>query len=124
MTNQETHKNLPALDFELWLEAAQQGDDTFESMRLAAIEELIASAPEQARGRLRSLQWRIDQERHLSKSPMGACIRISQMMWETLTGENGLTDHLRDLTRSCEQGDYEAEPRSYQAQVIPFRPNC
>ena len=121
MANKEIHKNLHELDFERWLDAAQQGDDTFESMRLAAIEELIASAPERDRSRLRGLQWRIDQERHLSKSPMGACIRISQMMWETLAGEDGLTDRLHDLTQSCEQGDYTTKPHPYQAQIIPFR---
>lgn len=124
MTDKETHKNLPAIDFERWLDAAQQGDDAFESMRLAAIEELIASAPEQARSRLRGLQWRIDQERHLSKSPMGACIRISQMMWETFAGKDGLTDHLHELGRPGEQGNYTAKPHSYPAQVIPFHPNC
>ncbi len=117
----ETRKSFQSLDFEQWREVAQQDAETFESMRLAAIEELIASAPEKERERLRRLQWRIDQERRLSKSPMGACIRISRMMWETLIGEEGLTDHLRQLSRSHGQRTRPAGSRPLRAQVIPFR---
>lgn len=124
MTEKESQTNLQAVAFEQWLEIAQQDADTFESMRLAAIEEIIASAPEKNRERLRCLQWRIDQERRLSKSPMGACIRISRMMWETLVGEESLTSHLHSLAESCEPGGHTAKPRPHQAQVIPFRPDC
>ncbi len=124
MTEKEPQTNLQAVDFEQWLKIAQQDADTFESMRLAAIEEIIESAPEKNRERLRCLQWRIDQERRLSKSPMGACIRISHMMWETLVGEESLTSHLHSLAESCEPGEHTAKPHPHQAQVIPLRPDC
>ncbi len=124
MTEKETQESLHTLDFEQWLDIAQQDADTFESMRLAAIEELIASAPEKDQKRLRCLQWRIDQERRLSKSPMGACIRISRMMWETLIGKEGLTAHLQSLTEPGKPGGYTVRSHPHQAQVIPLRPDC
>ena len=124
MTEKERQKSFQAMDFEHWLDIAQQDADTFESMRLAAIEELIASAPERGRQRLRCLQWRIDQERRLSRSPMGACVRISRMMWESLMGEDGLTEHIRGLNNSHKQECSTTEPHSHRAPVIPIRPDC
>ncbi|HEC15027.1 MAG TPA: DUF3135 domain-containing protein [Sedimenticola sp.] len=114
-------KNLPPLDFDLWSKVAEQDPDTFESMRLAAIEEFIESAPAERRQRLRCLQWRIDQERRLSRSPMGACIRISRMMWENLLGEEGLVRHIRYLGEPSGNQNAISRPPP-QARVIPFRP--
>ena len=122
MTEKETSKIIQSLDFTQWSNLAQQDINSFESMRLAAIEEFIESAPERQQHRLRCLQWRIDQERRLSRSPMGACIRISRMMWESLMGEDGLVSHMQQLRASCEKGDYSTKPHSYQATVIPIRP--
>ena len=121
MTEKDTQENIQALDFKVWSDLAQQDGDTFESMRLAAIEEFIGSAPEQQQHRLRCLQWRIEQERRLSRSPMGACIRISRMMWESAIGEDGLVNHIRRLKEFCEEDDNPTTPSSL-ATVIPIRP--
>jgi len=121
MTQRDAKKYLDSMDFDLWSDLAKKDINTFESMRLAAIEEFIESAPERHRHRLRCLQWRIDQERRLSHSPMGACIRISRMMWESLVGDDGLVDHLRDLSSTCKEDSLSPEPLSYQAKVIPIR---
>lgn len=113
-------ENPQSLDFDVWSELAVKDPGTFESMRLAAIEEFIESAPPERRQRLRCLQWRIDQERRLSRSAMGACIRISRMMWENLVGGDGLVEHIRYLGQS--QGDQDIVPRpAHRATIIPFR---
>jgi len=117
----DTQENIHTLDFKLWSDLAQQDSDSFESMRLAAIEEFIESAPEARKQRLRCLQWRIDQERRLSRSPMGACIRISRMMWETLMGKEGLIEHMHHLSRTDKGENDSIVPSSYQATVIPFK---
>jgi len=124
MTKKPTQKTLQPLDFKQWSNMARQDADAFESMRLAAIEELIESAPEKQKQRLRCLQWRIDQERRLSHSPLGACIQISQMMWETLMGEDGLIDHIQHLNTSCKQERFSTKSRPQQASIISIRPDC
>jgi hypothetical protein len=44
---------------------------------------------------MRKLQWRIDRERDLSKNPMAACIKLSQMMWDAVLGEQGLLETIK-----------------------------
>ena len=92
-------------------------------MRLAAIDEFIDNAPAEQRDRLRKLQWRIDQERRLARTPMNACIRISRMMWDNILGNGGLRDRFAELSGLL-QGD--SAPVSSQlsgestAEVLAF----
>lgn len=83
-----------AFDFSEWSSLASTDPKAFEKRRELAIETAIQAMPDDKQQRMRRLQWRIDQERRLSKTPMAACIRLSNMMWENVLGENGLLDHL------------------------------
>ncbi len=71
-------------DFDHWVALAKESPDTFESMRRSAIEELIESSPAASQHRLRCRQWQIDQVRQLANNPLHACIKISEMMMESL----------------------------------------
>jgi len=82
------------IDFEHWSDLAENNRSEFESLRLEAIEAFISNAPADRRERLMRLQWRIDQERSLASSAMGACVRISRLMWEQVMSERGLLEHL------------------------------
>jgi len=93
------NKKPAEMNFDAWSELARNDPAAFESMRLAAIEAVIAEAPEANRERLRRLQWRIDQERRLARTPMAACLRISRMMWHSVLGPNGLHDRFVELQR-------------------------
>jgi len=93
------NKKTAEIDFDTWSEMARNDPETFELMRLAAIEAAIQGAPEASRERLRCLQWRIDQERRLARTPMAACVRISHMMWRSVLGEGGLRDRYGELQR-------------------------
>lgn len=107
------------IDFDTWSEMARTDPDAFERMRLAAIESVIESAPEENRQRLRCLQWRIDQERRLASSPMSACLRISRMMWRAVLGEGGLQQRFGELQRTF-NGDavpVEMSPR-HSAEIV------
>lgn len=73
-----------AFDFETWAHLAKHDKDEFERRREAAIEHLIASAPPSSQRRLRGLQFRIDMERRRAVTPLGACVRISEMMWDSV----------------------------------------
>jgi len=101
---------------------AKRDPTEFESTRLVAIEELIASVPEDRQGKLRCLQWRIDQERRISSTPLEACIRISNMMWDRLAGDDGLLEQIKSLKDPDVYKKKVAAPR-FQAEVIPFPPN-
>ena len=84
-------------DFAEWSSLADSDPQAFEIKREQAIESVIQSMPDFKQERMRRLQWRIDQERRLAKSPLAACIKLSNMMWENVLGENGLLDNLSHL---------------------------
>ncbi len=87
----------PNIDFEEWSALAQSDPDAFETRRARAIEEFIGSVPVERRERLRRLQWRIDQLRRTSKTPLAACVRINRLMWESVCGHGGLLEALKHL---------------------------
>ncbi len=85
-------------NFNEWMQLAQDDPDAFEQRREAAINSLINNASSQSRKRLEGMQWQIDQVRAKSKTPLAACLQLSKMMWDKVQGENGLVDHLNQLT--------------------------
>ena len=107
------------IDFDRWAEIARTDPETFEAMRLEA----IASAPEDNRERLRCLQWRIDQERRLARTPMAACVRISRLMWRSLLGPNGLQDRFVELQRLAGGGaaDCGTDGHPLHGEIVAFR---
>jgi len=112
---------LQTMSFNEWFKLAERDPSAFESVRRTLIDELIESAPTEQRQRLRCLQWRIDQERRRSSSPLGACIRMSNMMWERVTGKNGLLENVGRL-RGIEHGLEEGDPGPESATLIPLYP--
>ena len=109
-------------EFAEWASVADQNPAAFEDMRLAAIQAYIESVPEESRERLRRLQWRIDQERRLARTPMNACIRLSRMMWQNVLGPGGLRERLGELGGVL-QGDSKPQFDSQDeqnGQVLAF----
>jgi len=97
------------LDFDYLTGLAQRDPQRFESFRRATIEAYICGLPDDRQVRMRKLQWRIDQERR-KHSPMGACLKISGMMWDHLLGPRGLIGVM--------QGGERAQCKA--ASIIPF----
>lgn len=122
MTNFQ-QDTLHDLDFDNLRRLAKEDPECFEATRKVVIEDLIESFPPENRERMRCLQWRIDQERRLAKSPMGSCIRISRMMWRQLLGDGGLRDRLGELADSLQAGAEVSQvgPKMPAARVLPFR---
>jgi len=94
-------------DFDEWASLAIADPDAFEKMRQTLIDHFIESAPQEQRERLRCLQWRIDQERSLARTPMGACIRLSRMMWCKVFDRGGLSENLEQLVEVVQNGPQE-----------------
>lgn len=101
-------------DFDLWAELAERDPAAFEQQRAELIEELLQAAPAERQQRLRGLQWRIDRTREQASNPLAACIRISQMMWDSLLGSNGLLEVLEGL-----RGGHQ-HPTPPRAPVLNF----
>lgn len=91
---------------------AQNNPQAFEKLRTQLCQQMIMAAPAHLQKRLQGLQFRIDNERKLSGSPLGACIRLSQMMNESLM-------QLHALLSNPEE--YMAQRRNNSADVIAFK---
>ena len=79
-------------DWEQWVKLYRENPEEFERERLATIEELIMSQPVYIRHRSRQLQWRIDAIRRRAPNSLSSCIRIYDMMIESVYGPGGLLD--------------------------------
>lgn len=79
-------------DWEQWVKLFRENPEEFERERLAMIEELITSQPVYVRHRSRQLQWRIDAVRRRAPNSLAACIRIYDMMIDSVYGPGGLLE--------------------------------
>ena len=104
------------IDFDHWSALASSDPEGFETQRAELLERVIARAPAHRQRRLRGLQWKLDQVRCTAKTPMAACVRMNEMMWESVLGAGGLRDRLGLVLHG--PGDVP-EPNS--AAVLPFR---
>lgn len=86
-----------SFDFDDWSKLASTDPVAFENRRQQIINQFILAAPEPQRQRLQCLQWRIDQTRRLSSNSITACIKLSQMMMDSVLGESGLLEALRSM---------------------------
>jgi len=106
---------LPAfesLDYDGLSRLAHDDPVAYEEMRQHLIERFIDTAPGKEQPRLRGLQFRIDQVRHLAHTPLAATIKISALMWNSFLSLN------EELS-----GSRYAPPRQVKsAKVINFRP--
>jgi len=112
---QEQHK--PHINFDEMLALAKTDPDTFEAKREAYIESFLTSIPKDKQGRLRGLQWQIDQKRQLARTPMASCIAISNLMWNSL---QLLGQQQRELAAGETPPFVNIQPASAKTTIIPF----
>jgi len=84
-------------DFEEWASLAKTDPQAFEARRQEEIARLIAQASPRMQTRLSGLQWKIDMERQRASNPMSSCMRIFDLMWDSVYGERGLLEALHGL---------------------------
>lgn len=75
-------KNWPSFDELKHL--AERSPEKLEEFRRREVEAIINRAPERVRQRLRGLQFQVNCQLQLHKTPMGSCIAISKMMHDSL----------------------------------------
>lgn len=91
---------------------AREDPPEFERRRQALIESTIARAPAEQQERLRALQSKIDLERRLAKTPLGATVRLQSMMWERF-------GKLREALMSL-AGEPVPVRKTTTARILPF----
>jgi hypothetical protein len=105
---------------------AHDDPEALEALRRKMVERCIAEAPVRLQARLRGLQFRIDGIRRLSRTPLGATVKIHEMMWASFLEMN---DQLQGFVRL--NGAQFAGPTLLEevdrvrplAEVIAFRPH-
>ena len=103
-------------DFDHWATLARQDPEAFEAERARIIETAIRRAPAKKQPRLRCLQWKLDQIRKTSGTPMHACLRMNRLLWEAVAGRHGLIERLDYLQAWPGR---ERLPRA-SAEILPF----
>mgnify|MGYP005989465803 CR=1 FL=1 len=105
------NKVLPS--FERLREMAIKDPDALERLRQEYVQTAINAAPEAYRQRLEGLQFQIDGQRRLAKTPMAACINISKMMHESL-------HQLRGFIDGKEESETQEQTQQENAVVLSF----
>ena len=106
-------------DFNTLRQMAEQNPAALERLRLEKINNLIESAPEAYRHRLRGLQFQIDAQRRIAKNPLQSCLNISRMMHDSF---HKLREKLHEATQGnvLEASLSESCDRLKGAQIIAF----
>lgn len=109
---------LPSFD-ELKTMAAERPEE-LENLRKRMTDEILRDAPEDRRRRLEGIVFRINAERLRSKNPLQACIRISQMMMDSVVELRDAVNALGSQPRAPSLPQLVAADKPRVAQVIPF----
>ncbi|MBL1294445.1 MAG: DUF3135 domain-containing protein [Thiotrichales bacterium] len=104
-------------DFDTWMQLFEEDPAAFEAKRQGEIDQFMSGLSDKSRDRMGKLQWRINKERERSSSPMESCLRVHNMMWDSVYGERGLLYGLELLIETCET----REIRQPTGQVLEFK---
>ncbi|UTA46320.1 DUF3135 domain-containing protein [Simiduia sp. 21SJ11W-1] len=97
-------------DFDELLKLAESQPEALEALRQQHIQALLDESSPKLRRRLQGLQFQIDGLRRSQQHPLGACIKISNLMNESV---HSLLLQINDLADDA--------PR-LNAVVLPFKP--
>jgi hypothetical protein len=119
----------PRVDLPSHEELAQLASDNpqaFEALRQEVIDSFIEHAPTRLEARLRGLQFRVDCQRRLSHSALGATVRVYQLMWESFLD---LNDGWQTLVKEVDArlSPHAVDPPApaapnESARILEFRP--
>ncbi|MFV2059425.1 MAG: DUF3135 domain-containing protein [Gammaproteobacteria bacterium] len=103
-------------DFDMMMELAKNSPEEFEALRLELIEDYITSLPQERQHRMKCLQWRIDRTREQAKTPLGSCMAITEMMWESFEQLNTLFMEMKNSDNKV-----KVNVQLQMAKILPFQ---
>ena len=104
-------------NFDHWATLARENPEDFEAARSHTIDLAIGRARAGKQHRLCQLQWKLDQIRQISTTPLLACLRMNRLMWDSVCGDDGLLVRLNQL----QSAEKPARPGCHSAVILPFR---
>ena len=120
------HQPIELPSHEVLSELARENPQAYEDLRRELIDRFIESAPERLKPRLSGIQFRVDCVRGLSRSALGATVRVYEMMWESFLRLNVNWQDAVQLKAACvgpsaaRRISSRAPPQS--AQILAFHP--
>jgi len=124
--NSQNLSSLTQFNFDEWASLATSDPDKFEQRRLNCIEQFIGRYPASRQKRLRGMQFRIDMERKRARTPMGACVKLSSMMWDAVMGDQGLVSTVKLLVDPGNHSAISPTPglhKQESAKILYFNKN-
>ena len=116
---------VPLPDFDQLRLLAEQDPAKLEQLRQAHIEAILNRASPETRRRLQGLQFQIDGLRQTQKHPLGACIKISCLMNDTLRkllaqfgDDAGNTPVLTAEIKRTQNNLIAFSPRNYKHEIL------
>jgi hypothetical protein len=110
----QEHTGHGDFDFDAWAELAETDPEAFEIKRIKIIGSTIAAAPRRNRQKLRRLQWKLDRIRDSAPTPLAACVRMQELLWDSVLGDDGLLARLNQLP-------YKEKHPPVSAEILDFR---
>ncbi len=92
---------------------AKEDPEHLEQIRQHFVDRHISAAPAYMQRRLRGLQFQVDSLRKLHNAPMGSCIAISQLMYESL-------NKMRDAISNLDPANSDMDENIETAQILSF----
>ena len=126
INKQNLNSPLAQFNFDEWANLATRDPGEFEQRRQNCIEQFIGRYPASRQKRLRGLQFRIDMERKRARTPMGACVKLSSMMWDTVMGDEGFVSTVKLLVEPGNHSDNSPKPglqKRESAKILYFNKN-
>lgn len=114
------NKQYFTIDFDDWSSLARRDPQGFEARRCAVLDSFIQAQPIERRHRLRCLQWRVDRIREGSSTPLLACQRLFQLMWNAFAGPVGLGQALAGVHPQTRGAPHQVR---HSAKILVFRPS-
>lgn len=103
---QESKNSVDLPDFNALVKLSNEDPEALEKLRKKLAEDLIRQAPKDTQRRLRGLQFKIDMERRRAKTPMAACMKMSEMMQHSFL-------ELRDALNSMAHLKKQMSPKAH-----------
>jgi hypothetical protein len=105
------------LSFDEWVDLHDSEPERFEKYRKKLLNNLVDSAPEQSKPRLRGLIFQMEAEAIKSKSQMAYNIRLSSMMMDMV---DELMCQLNQLVTNNFKGMEQDHPPVKSAMILPY----
>lgn len=105
-------------DFDAWCALAKMAPEAFEEQRRHSVTRVIANSDDTMR--LQGLQSRIDLERLRARTPWKACLRLSNLMWDSFLNLEEMLNRYSEIDALDTSAPQVSSKPPSSAQIIPF----